>query len=128
MKAFADYTINGSKVELCFGKGRKLSVKRRKFWFSQNIYQSLQPLERNQLKTLWEKEKMLVTSFSPFSLMFSTFPKPNFNFSFTSILSSVNAFNLDKCEILTSDRELTHSLLMTDRRSFCGQYRSRSKL
>ena len=54
------------------------------------------PWNRWLLKTLWEKEKMLEKpAFSPFPTMFSTLPKPNFNFSFTFILLSANALNLD---------------------------------
>ena len=39
------------------------------------------PERKSLLKTLWKKEKMLVTSiFFFFPTMFSTFPKSNFNF------------------------------------------------
>ena len=44
--------------------------------------------------------------FSPFPTMFSTLPKPIFNTSFTFILSSANAFNLDHSKILSFDKEL----------------------
>ena len=38
--------------------------------------------------------------------MFSTFPKPNFNFSFTFILLSANAFNLEQSKTLLFGKEL----------------------
>ena len=38
--------------------------------------------------------------FSPFPTMFPTLPISNFNFSFTFILSSANAFNMDQSKIL----------------------------
>ena len=38
--------------------------------------------------------------------MFSTIPKTNFNFSVTFVLSSANAFNLDKSKILSYGKEL----------------------
>ena len=40
--------------------------------------------------------------------MFSTLPKPNFNFWVTSILSSANAFNLDSSKILSFGKELKY--------------------
>ena len=46
------------------------------------------------VKTLLEKEKMLLTTFSPFPTMFTTLFKSRFNFKVTFILSSANAFNL----------------------------------
>ena len=50
---------------------------------------------RSLLKTLWEKEKMLVTT------MFSTLLNINFNFLATSILLSTNTFNSDVSKILS---------------------------
>ena len=38
--------------------------------------------------------------------MFSTLPKPNFNFSVPFILSSANSFNLNQSEILSFGKEL----------------------
>ena len=38
--------------------------------------------------------------------MFSTFPKQNLNFSFTFVLLSANAFNLDQSKILSFGKEL----------------------
>ena len=61
---------------------------------------------RRLLKTLWKKEKMLVTT------MFSTLPKSNFNFSLTPILLSANVFNLDWFKILSFGKELTPSHTM----------------
>ena len=56
-------------------------------------------------------EKMLATSISPFPTMFSTFPKPIFNTSFTFILSSADASNLDKSKILSFGKELIGCLV-----------------
>ena len=47
--------------------------------------------------------------------MFSTPPKPDFNFSFTFILSSACALNMDKSRILLFGKELT--LLSTLRKA-----------
>ena len=63
--------------------------------------------EKIFLKTLYEKEKMLVTSISPFPIMFSTLPNTNFIFSLTFILSSANAFNLDKSKNLRFGKEIS---------------------
>ena len=41
--------------------------------------------------------------------MFSTVPEANFNFLFTIILLSANAFNLDKSKFLSFGKELTLS-------------------
>ena len=57
-----------------------------------------------------EKEKMLVTSIYPFPTMFSTFHKTNFKFSVTFILSSANAFDLDKPKILSFGKEIIKTL------------------
>ena len=54
---------------------------------------------RNLLKTLWEKEKMLVTS-----VLYCSQNK--FHFSVTFILLSANAFNLDQYKILSFGKEL----------------------
>ena len=43
--------------------------------------------------------------------MFSILPKPNFTFSFTFILSSAYAFNLDQSKILLFGKELNNELL-----------------
>ena len=63
--------------------------------------------KKHILKTLREKEKMLVTS------IFSFFPhnvfhpfQTNFNFSIAFILSSVNAFNLEQSINLSSGNGL----------------------
>ena len=59
------------------------------------------------LKTLWEKEEMLVTSiFFLFPTVFSTLPKTNFYFLVTFTLSSVNAFNSNQSKILSFGKEL----------------------
>ena len=39
--------------------------------------------------------------------MFSTLPKPNFNYSLTFILLSVNAFDLDHSKFLSYGKELS---------------------
>ena len=53
----------------------------------------LDPCIRTLLKTLLEKKKMLVTTISSFSTMFSTLPKTNFNFSVMFILSFIDTLN-----------------------------------
>ena len=53
------------------------------------------PCIRSLLKTLWEKEKMLVTSIFSFSHNVFYPSKTNFSFGVTFILSSANPFNLD---------------------------------
>ena len=68
---------------------------------------------RRLLKTLWEKEKMLVTSIFSFPTMFSTIPKTSFDILFKSFLSSANAFNLDLSKILSFGKGL-----------ICLQYKS----
>ena len=50
--------------------------------------------ERSLLKTLWEKEKLLVQAISPFPTMFSTLSKTEITVFVTFNLSSANAFNL----------------------------------
>ena len=52
-------------------------------------------------------------AFSPFPTMFSTLLKTSFNFAVTFILSSANAFNLDKSKILSFGKELTTSWFPT---------------
>ena len=51
------------------------------------------------LKTLWEKEKLLVTSNFTFSAVFSTRLRNFMLFSSNSKLSSANSFNLEKTKI-----------------------------
>ena len=59
------------------------------------------------LKTLWEKEKMLVTSIFSFSHnVFLPFPKTNSIFH-SHFLSSANALNLDQSKILSFGKELS---------------------
>ena len=67
---------------------------------------------RGLLKTLWEKEKMLVTSI--FSLshnvlfsMFSTLSKTNYHFLAKLNLWSANAFNLVSSNILSFGKDLS---------------------
>ena len=61
------------------------------------------PWERSLLTTLWEKEKMLVTSI--FS-MFSILPKTYISFCVTFILSSATALNFNLSKILSYGAEL----------------------
>ena len=64
------------------------------------------------LKTLWEKEKMLVTRvFS--TQCFINFPKQISVFSITFIISSSNALYLDQSNFLSSGTELTLYLTNT---------------
>ena len=56
--------------------------------------------ERSLLKTLWEKEKLLVQAISPFPTMFSTISKTEIIIFLTFSLSSANAFNLVWSKIL----------------------------
>ena len=61
-----------------------------------------QPWERKLLKTLWEKEKMLVPAFSlRFQQYFLPFPKQNSIFD--SCLSYGNAFILNQSKNLSFD-------------------------
>ena len=55
----------------------------------------------------FQRQIIVLSTFSPFSTKFSTLPKLNFNFSFTFILSSANALNLDQSVILSFGKELT---------------------
>ena len=52
------------------------------------------------LKTVWEKEKLLVQAISPFCTMFSPLSKTEITFFVTFNLSSANAFNLVWSNIL----------------------------
>ena len=67
-------------------------------------------LTKKALKTLWEKEKMLVTSIFSFShnVLYSILCKTNFNFLITFILSSANVFNLDQLKNLSLGKELNN--------------------
>ena len=64
------------------------------------------PQERSLLKTLWEKEKMLVTSIFPLFPSFSTPPKTMFNFWVTLTLLSAKSFIFNRSKILLFDEEL----------------------
>ena len=57
------------------------------------------------IKTLWQKEKMLVTSISP-PTMFSNLSRINFIFWATFILSSANSMKLDQPKILLCGNDL----------------------
>ena len=55
---------------------------------------------------LRKRENAGYQHFSPFPTIISTIAKTNFNFSVTFILSSPNAFNLDKFKNLSLGKEL----------------------
>ena len=57
--------------------------------------------ERSLLKTLWEKEKLLVQAISPFPTIFSTLLKTEHIIFITFNLSCANAFNLVWSKILS---------------------------
>ena len=75
------------------------------------LYHTIQifnnPQGRRLWKTLWEKEKMLVTRFSPFPTMFSTLSKREIIILATSNFTSANAFNFVQSKILSFGKELT---------------------
>ena len=48
-------------------------------------------------------------AFSPYSTKFSTLLESSFKFSFTFMLSTANAFNLDQSKIFSYGKELTLS-------------------
>ena len=60
------------------------------------------------LKTLWEKEKLLVQAISPYPTMFSTLSKTEITIFVTFNLFSTNAFNLVWSKILSCWKGLTH--------------------
>ena len=64
------------------------------------------PEVKSLLKTWWEREKMLVTAFSPFPTMFSILSKIKIIVLADFILLSANTFNLDQSRILSSCKEL----------------------
>ena len=63
--------------------------------------------ERSLLKTLREKEKLLVQAISPLPTMFSTLSKTEIIIFVTFHLSSANAFNWDQSKILSSGNGLS---------------------
>ena len=74
-----------------------------------NCFNSL-PQEKSFLKTLWEKEKMLVTSIFSFShSVFYPVSDRNHHLSYSFFLSSANAFNLVTCKILLFGKQLTRN-------------------
>ena len=54
------------------------------------------PEEKNILKILWEKEKMLVTSIFSFLHNFFSLRKDNFNRNNLYVICKINAYNLKK--------------------------------
>ena len=66
---------------------------------------------KSLLKTLWEKKKMLIISIFFFSHNISILWKTTLTFRVTLNLSSANAFNLGKCKISSSGKELYCSSL-----------------
>ena len=63
--------------------------------------------KRSLLKTLWEKEKLLVQAISPFHTLYSTLSKTEIIIFVTFNLSSANAFNLDQSKILSIGKGLS---------------------
>ena len=63
----------------------------------------------NALKTFWEKEKVLVTSM--FSSQNVLYPIKN-RFQLLGLLSSANAYNLDRSKILLSLKRLMNQITM----------------
>ena len=63
-------------------------------------------MERSLVKTLWEKEKMPVTSIFSFSNNVFYPCKTNVTFSAKFNLLSANAFNLDQSKNLSFGKEL----------------------
>ena len=57
-------------------------------------------LDKKALETLWEKEKMLVTAFSPFPTMISILLELNFDLGVIFILWSANALSIDQSKNL----------------------------
>ena len=99
-----------SKIFL-FGKQVKLLYKKlfqtNHIWLLNSLPHNpyfWRPWERSLWKTLWEKEKMLVTSI--FAFFHNVFYPSQIKFSVTFVLSSANAFNIDKPKILSFGNEL----------------------
>ena len=66
------------------------------------------------LKTLWEKEKMLVTSISSFSHnVLQPSKKQTSNFQSHFVLSSAHAFNLDQSKILLNPHDIPKRMKYT---------------
>ena len=83
------------------------------FWYAfeeLTLYQTITTFNnfwgKHLLKSLWEKEKMLV----PFSTMFSTLFKMKLMFWVTFYLSSASTLNLNWAEILSFCKELVSRL------------------
>ena len=74
------------------------------------LYHTIPTFSHPEKEAFWkhcgEKER-INQHFLLFPTMFSTLPKSNFNFWFTFILSSANAFNFDQSKILSFGKELT---------------------
>ena len=62
--------------------------------------------EKEGLENRGKKTKCCLPAFSRFPTIISTLEKTNVNFSVTFILSSANAFNLDKLKKLSLGKEL----------------------
>ena len=91
----------------------------RTYCFSQSIFQvphccltlyltipTFNDPEKEGLENRGKTRKCWLPAFSPFPTIISTLPKTNFNFSVTFILSSPNAFNLDKFKNLLVGKKL----------------------
>ena len=66
---------------------------------------------KEDLKTLREREKLLVQAISPFPTMFSTLSKTEIISFITFNLLSANAFNLDWSKILSCGNGLSYSMM-----------------
>ena len=74
--------------------------------------------KRSLLKTLWEKNSLLVQAISPFPTMFSTLSKTEIIIFVTFNLSSANAFNLVCSKILLCGNGLKNPYLFTKQQHF----------
>ena len=70
--------------------------------------------ERSLLKTFWEKEKLLITSISPFTTMVSSFTEIEIIIFTTICLFSVNAFSLDKIKICLPVHHWERTIMKTE--------------
>ena len=78
--------------------------------------------ERSLLKTLWEKEKLLVQAITPFPSMFSTLSKTEIIIFLTFNLSSANAFNLVWSKILSCGNGLKNKCRFTNTKTISSDF------
>ena len=65
------------------------------FSLFKTLYHTIRPFYEIETEAILKHCGKRRKCWQPFPTMFSTLPKPNFNFSFTFILSSANNFYLD---------------------------------